>query len=176
VRKVKKILALEKMLLADTNMTDKKRQRINKKIKKLKENLLIAETETLDRKKLRIFLTMYGIEVLVEEYDIVLVRRSDKFLNVKNRHLLSYLMAFMCLIIIYLFISGLHIFGVINENLHLSFSLVLSLAGVVLNVWTAFDCRSVFKEFKMMWVITIFAILINVFGATFDILQMVGYF
>ena len=169
--KVKKIIGLQKRL--DTKeLSDKQKKKIKKKISKLSEGFLYVGSEELETepKKLHMFITGWGRQILVEDYKIVF-KSEPKY---PTSPLIPYLLAFAILLILYLTATVLNLFGIISDGLLLSFSFVMSSAGFLLNLWTIYDCRKIMKQYKFLLVVNVLALLLNGFNVYNDIVQMIG--
>jgi hypothetical protein len=163
-------MKLQKRLDTDTKLSDKQRVKIMNKITRLRKDFMYAGMETTDDKKMFLFITNFGRQILVDDYKIVFSTKP----KIPTSPVIPYLLAYGIMLLLFMVASVLNLFGIISDGLVLASSFVLCSAGVVLNVWTLIDSRKLWKKYKFIFVLNALAILMNGFNVYQDILQMIG--
>lgn len=170
LKHVKRIIKLQNLLATKKELTEKEKEKYTKELDKLQKRFLLASRFHTDEKEYQMFITDWGTRVLV--CDNKIVYKKNTLSSMKNNQTYSFLLAFMILIILYIIVAFLEAFGIVPKNLVMSFSFVLGIAGIALNVWTIISCWKTLKTFRWLLLLNGFAIFMNGFNVVGDL----GYF
>jgi hypothetical protein len=172
MKKVEKILLLQKQLHSDETLTEREKRKIHNKIKKLEKKFLIVRTHTISEKPFQFFVTRNGQHIYVDENEVIHIRKVE--INYEQKPILPYLFAFLILLFIYLTVIVLSVFDIVTQNIITPFSFGIHLAGIILNLWSFYDSREIVFKFKWLFALNGMVVLMNAFGIAFNGYQIFG--
>jgi hypothetical protein len=165
IKKVEKIVALEKKL---EQANEKEKYKLEQKIKKLKRDFYIG-TFTISQSD--------GEEIELENVPKVYHDKKTKHETlVDGEHIIalnyvpspftsnffSFILAHLILLTAYFVCTILFFFDILfTERFFNSLGLVLVSATVVLNVWTGIACKDVVKKHKWLFLVLVFSVAFN---------------
>jgi hypothetical protein len=169
LNKVKKLVALrEKYFEAKT---DEEKNKILKQMTKIEQSFLLYDKIGIGKDVCELILLHNGKRVIVENNKITY---SKRHYITEYKHIHSYLLAFGVMLLLF-FVSGmLNAFGILNDRIFNSFSLVLSVGAVVLSVWTLYDCYKIKEKMWIVYVFNGFALFLNLYNVYNDLQYFIG--
>jgi hypothetical protein len=170
IKKVKKIIALKETLEKDEGLSEKEKVKIQKRITKLRKRFThISYDEKL---QMEIYFCLWGKHIVVDyNRRKVLVIKGNSPTTLPT-NIISFLLAYLILLLIFIVASILGAFDILDENLVLSIAVVMNGTAIILNAMNLLDCRKNWKQLKFLFYLLPFVIMLNMFNLIIDLSKL----